>query len=1217
MSETMTRVRALLLVLLAGVVALALAIASHMGGRPSRPISLLTVQGANIFGLNNRDGNWDNLTVRQWMTETQATWLRASVTWSAIQVSTTAPIIFPPATDAYFADMITDGMVPLPFVSYAPTDVSTTTNGCGVFNAVANDNSYIADFMFALAERYDGDCDLNGDGDCTDTDVWGDPAGDEVTATTYARVDWWQMYNEPDEKWDDPAYSASDVAGCWGDHPAEYAAMLAAVYPRVKAANVDAQVVFGAISGENIICTSNCPTGQQVFNFDKDFTNGTDDFVDDALQAMAGSAAGYFDWFDVHSYPAYYATWDDPANRDYWLTAKVEAYQARLAHHLSATGATPLLSTESGRRSRANPAQYINGELTSIDAQANYVWKMNTQALYNSLGAMILFSFNDIAATEIGSWGIVTHTTSPDAWEKKASYDAYALSVDKLSETSYWWRQDDIPGLEVHVLKNGSGFRTVAWSLTPTASQTLRFAGSSVTGYNVYGTPAVVTSSTGIVSVSVSAPQYFDVLPYNIPAGASYQIGASSDDAHNNNWTLYTTDIFQRTGQGTANENTSGFRFTSIDLPAGTQVTSATLSIYVNSTGGSGWSWLAYAEDADNCATFSASSWPVTRTLTTANVAWTPPSGVAAWKNSPDLTAALQEIVDRPGWASGGAVCIIVKDNQATNGVWQENESYDAALTHRPRLYIAHVPGTRTPTATSVPANTPLPTATATATATSTPAADWWSVGGHTAVAAYQAIGAASYAASLVNLANPSTYDAVDGVAPSWDAGTGWTFNGSTQYLTIPGLSGALKPHTLVARATLAHLGGADYTLFGASVDSGIQFATNAASGYLYLAKGGVAYVRLTASAITAGSSHVYAVTYDASGNYNFYIDTAAAVDSGTNDQTFAASTLWIGAFSGAWPGWMDGSIEAMAVYDTALDATEMATLAAAMAAAGEVTPTPTATRTPTATATPINSPTVTATPTVTQPPTGTPTRTSTPTFTATPTRTSTPTTVPTATRTPTAVPTVCGQILVNTTWSGTQTLGCNLNVSSGVTLTLDAGTIVQFSGDYYAYIGGRVIANGTRASPVTWTRQGGSVAGSWGPLYLVGPGSSMSFVTVTYGTALSVGAPVTLTNYWAQANTWGLDLAANASVLTATLQGNTYGVMIRLNAAPTLSATNILTNTTFGLVVEQPSGVDVGDIWWGSTTATAVEGMILDIGDDASRGDARWEPAATSRWPW
>lgn len=62
--------------------------------------------------------------------------------------------------------------------------------------------------------------------------------------------------------------------------------------------------------------------------------------------------------------------------------------------------------------------------------------------------------------------------------------------------------------------------------------------------------------------------------------------------------------------------------------------------------------------------------------------------------------------------------------------------------------------------------------------------ADWWVVPGKTCVAAYQPKGAASLSASYSNLANPGTNNAAPGTAPDWDATNGWKFNGSSQYLT-------------------------------------------------------------------------------------------------------------------------------------------------------------------------------------------------------------------------------------------------------------------------------------------------------------------------------------------------------------------------------------------------------------------------------------------------
>lgn len=60
--------------------------------------------------------------------------------------------------------------------------------------------------------------------------------------------------------------------------------------------------------------------------------------------------------------------------------------------------------------------------------------------------------------------------------------------------------------------------------------------------------------------------------------------------------------------------------------------------------------------------------------------------------------------------------------------------------------------------------------------------AGWWVVAGKTCIAAYQPKGAADLAASYINLANPGTYNAAPGVAPTFNAATGWTSNG-TQWL--------------------------------------------------------------------------------------------------------------------------------------------------------------------------------------------------------------------------------------------------------------------------------------------------------------------------------------------------------------------------------------------------------------------------------------------------
>lgn len=59
---------------------------------------------------------------------------------------------------------------------------------------------------------------------------------------------------------------------------------------------------------------------------------------------------------------------------------------------------------------------------------------------------------------------------------------------------------------------------------------------------------------------------------------------------------------------------------------------------------------------------------------------------------------------------------------------------------------------------------------------------NWWTAGGvdpSSVISAYQAKGAASYAASKLNLANPGTHDLTDVSAPTWNATDGWVFSGA------------------------------------------------------------------------------------------------------------------------------------------------------------------------------------------------------------------------------------------------------------------------------------------------------------------------------------------------------------------------------------------------------------------------------------------------------
>lgn len=201
-------------------------------------------------------------------------------------------------------------------------------------------------------------------------------------------------------------------------------------------------------------------------------------------------------------------------------------------------------------------------------------------------------------------------------------------------------------------------------------------------------------------------------------------------------------------------------------------------------------------------------------------------------------------------------------------------------------------------------------------------AAGWWEVAGKTCVAAYQPKGAASYAASKINLANPGTYDASEGVLPTWATETGWTFNGTTQYLTV-GVLPWTETWTCLAQFS------------GVSNEGVVLGSALGTWAYYYNLQPrhpwGARYYHnwnqyVTKSPVVAAGNMAMAAS-------NCYYD-------GIADGIIASPVAWqanlftaIGALGGNLSLFIAGNIVAVAFYSDTLSAAEVATVAAAMAA--------------------------------------------------------------------------------------------------------------------------------------------------------------------------------------------------------------------------------------------------------------------------------------------
>lgn len=117
---------------------------------------------------------------------------------------------------------------------------------------------------------------------------------------------------------------------------------------------------------------------------------------------------------------------------------------------------------------------------------------------------------------------------------------------------------------------------------------------------------------------------------------------------------------------------TSGFRFPNVTLPQGAQIAEAYLEFTVDGPYSDDLTIAFYGENRGNAQPFSSFSRPENRLLTQASAVWHIPASdhweLGQIRTSPDLTAIVQEIVNRPDWASGNALAIIVKNAGTATG---------------------------------------------------------------------------------------------------------------------------------------------------------------------------------------------------------------------------------------------------------------------------------------------------------------------------------------------------------------------------------------------------------------------------------------------------------------------------------------------------------------------------------------------------------------------
>jgi uncharacterized protein YjiK len=173
------------------------------------------------------------------------------------------------------------------------------------------------------------------------------------------------------------------------------------------------------------------------------------------------------------------------------------------------------------------------------------------------------------------------------------------------------------------------------------------------------------------------------------PSG-DVRVASASDDAEeaaSGSVSLTSSDL-ELVTDGTVVQ-TVGLRFAGLGVPAGATVTSAYIQFVVDEIQSEATTLTIRAEASDNAATYTTAAFNVSsRPRTTASAMWSP----AAWtavgaadsgQRTPDLSALVQEVVNRPGWASDHAIAFTITGSGHRTAV-----AYDGTATRAARLHV-------------------------------------------------------------------------------------------------------------------------------------------------------------------------------------------------------------------------------------------------------------------------------------------------------------------------------------------------------------------------------------------------------------------------------------------------------------------------------------------------------------------------------------------------
>lgn len=167
----------------------------------------------------------------------------------------------------------------------------------------------------------------------------------------------------------------------------------------------------------------------------------------------------------------------------------------------------------------------------------------------------------------------------------------------------------------------------------------------------------------------------------------------SADDAYFTNAPSFSATALQMfIGMAANGTTTYGalILFRGLNIPNEQEIISTKLKLYsLNARSGATCNLKIYLQDADTGVAPTTHAEMLALSLTSGE-SWSSVAAIsaAAWYWSEDFTDELQEIIDRPGWAQGNDLLVVIKDNSSSAGAFREFVSIDYIETATMKRYV-------------------------------------------------------------------------------------------------------------------------------------------------------------------------------------------------------------------------------------------------------------------------------------------------------------------------------------------------------------------------------------------------------------------------------------------------------------------------------------------------------------------------------------------------